>query len=213
MGNRMRSMYAGLASRFAHLALGAKAEDEEEERAEGETEEGDDEEAREEEPAEEEKKGKKGKKAKKSKSEGTDEKDGDGDDEDEDDDGDAARARDAGDDEGDGKKALCMIKAYKEGRAFERARWGAVLSSAAAHGRVPLACSLLADTKMSAEKVCAALAASPTESRQGLAARMAAVPRPDVGSSAPTGAQPDVTTPKGRAAEMRKAYDKALGVS
>lgn len=201
-----RSGYLRAASRFLHLALGAKAEDEEEERERAEDESEDEEEAREEREDEEGEKGKKGKKAKKGKAPCSeeneeearaDEEDGDGD-EDEDENEEEERKNDR--------------KAASEARAGERARWAAVMSSKVAAGRIPLACSLLTDTDMNAEKICAALAASPTESRQGLAARMAAIPRPDVGASAPVGA-PDPTTPKGRAAAMMAAYAKARGES
>lgn len=198
MADPKKSVYARLASRFAHLALGAKEEDEEEEdRPRAEDEADDDEDGA---PENEGKKAKKMKRAE------------DEEDEDEDEPKDRADEEDGdGEENAKRKKALCIVKAHAEGRAFERARWSAVMSSKAAAGRLPLACSLLTDTRMSAEKVCAALLASPTEARQGLAARMAAVPRPDVGAHVPGADAPDPSTPNGRAAIMRGAYDKATG--
>lgn len=127
---------------------------------------------------------------------------------DEDSDDEESRAAEDDEDEEDEKDE--KKKAAAQARAAERARWAAVLSSDEAKGRASLACSLLADTNMGPDKIRAALLTSPVEARQGLAARMAAVPRTDIGS-APAATGPDPTTPKGRAAVLMAAYDKATG--
>lgn len=97
-------------------------------------------------------------------------------------------------------------------RAAERSRWASVLSSAEAKGRVPLACSLLADTDMPPDKIRETLGASLAESSlraPSLYERMATVPRPDVGSGP---SMRDIAgTPAGSAASIVRAYDKALG--
>lgn len=193
-----RSLYAALVNRFSHLAANAAEDDEEEKKHREEEaaarrarEEGPEEEDEEEAGiSEDERSARRGRNEKRRAK--ADKKDGDGDDEDDEDD--------------DSPEA----KAVARGRKAERARWGAVLASAEAKGRVPLACSLLADTGMSAEKIRAALLASPTEARQGLAARMAQVSRVDIGSG-PAATVPDPRTPQGRVAAMQAAYDKALG--
>lgn len=182
-----KSVYARLASRFAHLALGAKEEDEEEK----------DERAEEDEEEREEKDEKKGKKAKKGKERCSDDEDMDDRDAEEDEDDEEA--------EEDEKER----KAAAQATAAERERWASVLASSDAKGRVALACSLLAETDMPAEKIRAALLASPVEGRQGLAARMAAQPRIDVGS-APSGA-PVPNSPSAQAALIVGAYNKATG--
>lgn len=168
MSKPQKSVYARLASRFAHLALGAK-EDEDE--------------------TEEEKKAREDKECKRAKEE--EEKKAKEEEE--------ARRANADEEDGDDEKT-------KKARTSERSRWAAVLSSAEAKGRVPLACSLLADTDMNADAIRSALLASPVEGRQGLAARMAAVPRPDVGSGSAATPQPG-----NRVAEMKSAYDMAVG--
>lgn len=200
MSKPAKSLYARLASRFAHLALGAAAEEEECEddkdedtRAEGDKDKKDDE------PKSGKKSGKKaGKKS--GKAAGADE---------EEEDDESASAEEEDDDEEEDEKKRDRKACASAARASERDRWTAVMSSAEAKGRVPLACSLLADTDMSAEKIRGALTASPTESRQGLSARMAAVPRPDVGSPPPE--RPDPRSPSGQASSIVAAYKKASG--
>lgn len=188
--------YLKAANRFLGLSLAAAERDEDDEGARAEEE---PETAAEDEP-EEEPKERKGKKAKKGKVNEpcADEEDGDGDEDR------AAEEEDDDEDKEDDKK-----KGAAKARAAERARWAAVLSSEEAKGRVALACLLLADTDMTEDKIRSALLAAPTEGRQGLAARMATVPRPDVGSGPASGTQPDATS--ARVAEMKKAYDLALG--
>lgn len=190
---KQQSMYARLASRFAHLALGAKEEEDEEDKEASTSAAEDDED--EDDGEEEASDGKKGKRAKKDCP-----------------DTDAAEDDDDDEDEKDEKER----KAKASATAAERDRWCIVMSSPEARGRVPLACSLLADTDMTAEKVCAALRNSPAELPvrvKGLAARMAEVPRPDVGSGAGASAAAAAAagTPQARAAEIVAAYKKAGG--
>ncbi len=100
--------------------------------------------------------------------------------------------------------------ATERGRAPENARWAAVMSSVDAKDRLPLACSLLAGSEMSAEKIQAMLAASPAERGRaggGLYSLMAQVPRPDIGCG--PGHSAVAGTPLTTAARMRAAYDKA----
>jgi hypothetical protein len=97
--------------------------------------------------------------------------------------------------------------------ASERARWAAVMSSAEAEGRAPLACSLLTDTGLPADKVREILAACPEQSmRRGLPLyeRMAAVPRIEIGSGA-AATPPDPSSPRAQSALMMAAYAKARG--
>lgn len=196
---RGNSRYAGLADRYA--ALASRAEEDEEEDGEEEAAE-EREEERAEEP-EEERRGKKGRKAKKARSKKADEEDDDEEASEEEDDEEATE-------EEDDEEASAFAVA-KAARTTERKRWAAVMSSPEAKGRIPLACSLLTDTNMSAGKICAALAVSPAESRQGLSARMAAVPRPDIGS-APS-KKPDPQSHEAQAADIVAAYNKAVGRS
>lgn len=201
MAKATRSLYQRLANRFTHLAANASDEDEEARRAEEEErtrkarEEGDDEEDEEEEGVSEDEREARRARNERRRAKAAEDEPGD-EDGDDDDDEDDEKAR----------------KAAARARASERARWADVFASPAAKGRVPLACSLLSETGMSAEKICAVLGASPAESRQGLAARMASVQRPDVGST--TSRAPDalaVDSPKGQAAQLMRAYDKAIG--
>jgi hypothetical protein len=75
-------------------------------------------------------------------------------------------------------------------RAAERERWAAVLSSREARGRVPLACTLLADSNASAYRIRVALATSTAE-------------------SSPKGSRE--RTPKNRAAELMRVYNMVIG--
>jgi hypothetical protein len=200
MSKGTRSGYLKAASRFLGLAAGA----EEEEVTAASAAAGTTTDARASEDEDGEKDEKKGKKAKKG---GKDCPDA----EDDSDDEEASAAEDDEDEDEDDEKDE-KKKASAQARAAERARWAAVLSSDEAKGRSPLACSLLADTDMPEDKIRSALLASPAhgEPAKGLAARMASVPRVDIGS-APAATGHDPSTPKGRATVMMAAYDKATG--
>jgi hypothetical protein len=188
-------LYLKLANRFAHLALGAKAQDDDEE-DEDKKKKDPDAAANKDEKKDDAQDGKKSRGAKAARAED------DEDDEDE-------EADDEADDEDEDEKKKGERKAAASARASERARWAAVMSSSEAKGRVALACSLLADTGMSADKIRAALLASPAEARSGLSARMEAVPRPDIGS-APS-AKPATNSPTAQAEAIVAAYNKAVG--
>lgn len=87
--------------------------------------------------------------------------------------------------------------AYARGVQAERARWDAVLTSEAAIGRGPLACSFLADTDLTAPQLIKAIALAPAGkgATGGLAARMAAarIPAPSPGNEEPAASSPNAT--------------------
>jgi hypothetical protein len=91
--------------------------------------------------------------------------------------------------------------------AIERARWCAVLSSPEAAGRLPLACSLLADSSASAEKIRAALLTAPVSCAAGAAHDTAAqflhVQRKVTGAYVPP--------LQGVAARIVRAYRRTVG--
>ena len=201
MAKGIRSLYAGLANRFQHLASNASEDEEESRRAEDEKrarkarEEGDEEEDEDEDDISEEEKNARAERNAKRREKA------------------AQRASEEEDGEDEGEDDEKARKAGSKARASERKRWNDVLASAPAKGRVALACSLLADTGMSAEKICGLLTASPTEARHGLAARMAGIQRPDIGSTASAGpAAMAPNSPRAQADAMTRAYHKALGI-
>jgi hypothetical protein len=127
---------------------------------------------------------------------------------------------DDGPNDGDEKKikkaeaaghAAGLTAGIVQGAAAEKARWEGVLASDAAKGKVIAACSLLADTDMTAAAIQKTLAALPSDgpARSTLAARHPEpTPAPTVGDDQNAGA-PDLKTPQGFAAGVAAALAKA----
>lgn len=117
----------------------------------------------------------------------------------------------------DGKAAKAAIdKARAEGHAAgvkaEKSRWDGVLASDAAKGKAITACSLLADTDMTAAAIQKTLGALPAETpaRSTLAERTGGQPTPAPKTDGGEG-QPDPKSPKGFAAGVAAAVAKVRG--
>lgn len=114
----------------------------------------------------------------------------DSEEDDKDEDGDGDKDEKAEDDEED--------EAEAKGRKAERARWAKVFGNKAALGRVAAACTMLADTDMSAKQVLTVLSTIPADvpaARASLGDRMASVTVPNVGAG--DGAKPQAPGGKG----------------
>jgi hypothetical protein len=148
----------------------------------------------------------KARKAKKAKAEDddddtTDQVDAEDGDDDQDDKPASKKSAKAEDDEDDKETA-------KAARTAERSRWATVMGSRAAAGRVASACSMLANSSMSASAIITTLKTLPAQSgRTGLADRMASAPIPSVGADAGGGAESKPTL----AAQIVAAAKKARG--
>lgn len=122
----------------------------------------------------------------------------------------AANPKD-GDKEADGDEKEKEAAATTRGVLAERERWSAVMAAPETAGRLATACTLLADTELSATQVIGVLKTTPEAKVEGsLARRMAAaaatIPAPDAG-----GKEVKATDPKGIAALIVATSDKVRG--
>lgn len=104
--------------------------------------------------------------------------------------------------------------AVARGASAERTRWVGVMSAPETAGRLATACTLLADTELSATQIVGVLKTTPIAKAGGLAARMAAddavrAPAPDAGGKEKLAAN----DPKGIAAQIMAVADRARATS